>query len=124
MNAGALRHKIYFQKKTVPEPLDHFGSPQEDWATYPAFGQYDFWAMAAYETVGTREFPSQYKRNEEATVRFRLRYRSGIDADRYRIVFILDRNSSPLNVQLFDIFPPENPDGKRIELIIEAREVL
>ncbi len=116
MKTGPYRHRITFQKKTVPEALDNFGATQEDWAD-------DFECWAAKEVAGTREFPQMWKRNQECTVRFKIRYRPNIDSDSYRIVEIIDRDASPWDIKTYDIYPPENPDGKRIELVIEATEV-
>lgn len=112
--AGSLRHRITVQVKTETNEL---GSITETWAD-------EFEAWAAFEPLGSREFPAAEKRHAESTVRFRIRYRHGIDPARHRILITLDPNVSPSDVRIYDIFPPMLVDGKRAELHIEAREVV
>jgi SPP1 family predicted phage head-tail adaptor len=104
MNAGELRHLLTFQTKT--EARDSFGSAVETWTDA-------FTAWGRFEPTGTREFPQAQKRNAETIGRFRIRYRSGIDADTHRIVF---------DGRIFDIQPPVDMSGSRRELLIEASE--
>ena len=104
-----------FQKRPDPPNLDSAGAIGEEW---PA--DFEWWAQ--YEPLGSAEFPQFEKRFEQTTGRFRIPYRRGISASLHRIAFTLDY-SSPVQVQLFDIYPPLPVDGKRVELVIEAVEI-
>lgn len=117
MPAGSLRHKLTFQVKPrgEDETKDTFGSIGETWAT-------DFEVMGAFEPIGSREFKTEWKRYDETTARFRIRYKAGIDCSRHRIAMTFDSYSSPSDISYWDIYPPLPVDGKRSELIIEARE--
>lgn len=106
MEAGPLRHRLVFQAKT--ETQSGSGNITETWAT--AFTVY-----GAFEPIGSDEFPTFNKRHAKSTARFRIRYRSGISSNTHRIYF-QDRQ--------WDIYPPINPDGKKIELHIEATEII
>lgn len=114
MKAGTLRHRITVQEKTE---VNELGSITETWTD-------SFEAWAAFEPLGSREFPAAEKRHAESTVRFRIRYRHGIDAARHRILITLDPDVSPSDVRTYDIFPPMMVGGKRFELHIEARETI
>lgn len=117
MNAGTLRHRLTFQVKPrgEDETKDTFGSIDDSWAT-------DFEVMGAFESVGSREFPTEWKRHDETTARFRIRYKAGIDSARHRIMMTFDEYASPSDITYWDIFPPLPFAGKRRELIIEAYE--
>jgi len=117
MGAGDYRHCIDFEvDANADEDKDEFGSPQPDWQT-------DFEVWASYEAVGSREFPTNLKRNAEATVRFRMYRRAGVDSARHRIRFTLDPGASPPAYRYFNIFPPLESNNLA-EMIIEAEEIL
>lgn len=115
MKSGQLRQLVTFQSKT--EVNDSFGNSVEAWSD--AFNE-----MAAFEQLGSKEFPTAWKRYAETTARFRIRYRAGIDSDKHRIVMIFDESASPQVSSIWNIFPPEAADGKGFELIIEASQIL
>lgn len=106
MEAGKLRHWIAFQTKT--ETQSGSGNITETWTTA-------FYLDGAFEPIGSTEFPAFNKRHAKSTARFRFRYRTGISSDTHRIYF---------QGRQWDIFPPINPDGRKIELHIEAHEIL
>lgn len=119
MKAGELRNRITVQAKTVPETINTFRNPQEEWAD-----AFELWA--AYEPSGSREFPTSWKRFAETTARFRVRSNPQtrqINADKHRIVMIFDRTASPLVSQVWNISPPYPREGKPFELIIEGSEI-
>ncbi len=117
MKAGRLRHRLIFQSKPLPEDQNTFGDALEVWTDA-------FTLWGAFEVVGSREFPVAHKRFAESTARFRVRYRSELGdpkaADKYRIVFTLDANSSPIATSTWNIQTPMPVDGRRIEMYIEA----
>jgi SPP1 family predicted phage head-tail adaptor len=119
--AGSYQHWITFQKKPLPETRDAAGAPQEEWADA-------FCMWAALERINTREFPGRDKRYEETTIRFKIRYRSELVSpkvsDQYQILCVLDEDASPINHQVFDIYPPYDPVGRRRELLIEGKEAV
>lgn len=119
MNAGALNKLLTVQVKTVTTT---YGSAEETWA--------DLYAdiPCAIQPVGSREFPTNIKRNSEAQVRFVVRYRAGIDAAVHQITTIFDYDASPQVTRTFNIFPPQPLDAElknegRVWLAIEAIEV-
>lgn len=116
MNAGSLNKLLTVQVKTT---TDTYGSISESWS--------DLFAdvPCAIEPVGSREFPTALKRNSEAAVRFVVRYRSGIDAERHQITTIDDYDASPQVTREWNIFPPydADPQHPRHWLAIEAVEV-
>ncbi len=71
----------------------------------------------------SREYADVLKTNAEMTALFRIRYQAGIDPDRHRILFCLDPDASPPNVQTFDISAPIDPEGHRRELLIPAKGI-
>ena len=115
--AGKYRNLLIFQEKTETKD-SNFGSVIEDWLSGPSFE-----VMGAFEHAGSKEFPAVQKRFEQTTCRFRIRYREGINADRHRVIFILDRDANPVLSQTFNITPPVDPTGRRRELVIEASEI-
>ena len=115
MKAGKLRHTITFQVKT--QALDSMNAPIDgDWAN-------SFTVPAEKVSESSREYGDMLKLNSEMTALFRTRYMDGIDADLHQILFTLNPDASPPNVQTFDIDPPVDPTGRRIELLISGREV-
>lgn len=119
MESGKLRNRIVIQEKTLPGTKNSFGSSEEDWSDMLT-------VMAAYEQIGSKEFPTFQKRFAETTCRFRIRYNALLmrqdAADRYRIKFTLDEDASPPTTQTFNISPPYDPEGRRRELLLEANE--
>lgn len=115
MRAGTLRHLLTFQKKTV-DNSNSFKEARETSTT-------DFQVMGKFLPLGSREFPTGWKRYEETTAAFVIRYRPGIDAALHQIVFTFDPQASPVQSSLWDIRPPYSKDGRPFELFIEAVEV-
>jgi len=105
MNAGSLDRRIVFQIKT--ETQSRSGAPTEIWTDSVN-------VAAAFEPLGSREFPLNQKRYAETTARFRIRYRSGINPATHRISYA---------GQTWDISPPLTI-GRNIEMHIEASEIL
>ena len=116
MEAGSLRTRITFRKKA--ETKDSFNAVIEDWDD----DSEDITDVPCkYEIAGTREFQTAWKRHSESTARFKIRFIEELaenpadTADQYRIL---------LNDRSFNIFPPYDPDQRRRQLIIEARETV
>lgn len=106
MRAGALRHRITIQQKTIG--TDAFGGPTETWADVCTVN-------ASIEPLNGRELILAQSVNAETTERIRIRYRSGITAA-MRIVF---------GARLFNITaPPINPEERNRELILMVSEGL
>ncbi len=121
MNAGSLNNLVIFEAKTIPETQNTFGEPVDVWAE--AFREW-----AAFEVVGSREFPTAAKRFAESTARFRIRYRSELGdpkaADKYRIVMTIDPYASPVVTSTWNIQQPQAIGGQRVEMHIEASELI
>ncbi len=114
--AGRYIYRITFQKKVDPPDQDSSGATSEEY-----LDDFEWWA--AYEPIGSREFPAYQKRFAETTSRFRIPYKKGINPGLYRIAAVFD-HASPVQTQYFDIYPPLPVDGKRkTELIVEAVEI-
>lgn len=118
--AGTLQHLVTFRVKPLPEDVDTFGEPDEEFVD-----TFDVWA--AIEFLGTQEFPVTQKRFAETTVRFRVRYDPRIytthAADKLQIVTALDPAASPVVTSVWNIQQPIPIDGLLVELHIEASEV-
>lgn len=112
--SGARRHIIMFQVKT--EALDDVGELIETWAD--SFEEY-----AAFEPLGSREFPIAHKRHANTTARFRILYRGGINPDKNRIAFQFDPDASPPLTSIWNIHGDLPADGKFVEVHIEASEI-
>jgi len=102
--AGAYDRRVVIQEKT--ETQSDTGAIVETWADLLNLA-------AAFEPLGSREFPVDQKRYSESTARFRLRYRSDIDNDIHRIVY---------QGKTWNIYPPLII-GRNVELRIEASEI-
>jgi head-tail adaptor len=91
-------HLLVFNSRTKVK--DNFGQAKEVWAEA-------FRVRGAYQAAGSREFPTQQKRNAESTARFIIWYRSDLDTStasaNYQIVF---------NNRTWNIFPPIQLDGR------------
>lgn len=103
--AGDYDRRIIVQVKT--ETQSRSGDPQETWTDTLNLA-------AAFEALGSREFPVNEKRYAESTARFRIRYRPGIDSGTHRIIY---------GGRTWDIKPPL-VTGRNVELQIEASEVV
>lgn len=117
MSAGTFQHLLSFESKPIPEERDEYGRANDAYS--PEFEEW-----GAFEPIGTREFPSFQKVHQEATARFRIRYRPGIVADKYRIVLTLDYDSDPIEQTIWRILTPMAANGKIRELIIEATQII
>lgn len=74
MNAGRLNKRVVIEKPVSGSPTaDTFGEPIITWDTLA-----EVWA--AVEPLTGREFWAQQQVQNEITVRFRVRYRSDIEA--------------------------------------------
>lgn len=104
--AGKYDRRILIQIKT--ETQSRSGAVTEDWETETPLN-----VAAAFEALGSREFPIDQKRHSETTARFRIRYRPDIDPDSNRISYA---------GQTWNIYPPLTI-GRNVELVIEASEV-
>ena len=83
-----------------------------------------FYAWAAYEPVGSREFPASYKRNAESTARFRIPYNGiTIDPALHTIQMIFDDTASPPAISTWNILGVWPSHGERFEITIEANIV-
>ncbi|HEX7119399.1 MAG TPA: phage head closure protein [Longimicrobiales bacterium] len=105
MLAGRLRHRI-----TIEHPVsaqNEYGEPVEDWATFAE-------AWASREDLAGREYFAAKQTLSEVTTRFRLRYIEGI-SPKMRIL------SDGLAYKI--VSPPQDPEGRRRELIIMAKRV-
>ena len=70
MRAGALREKITLLAKSVSR--DSLGAEVVTWAS-----QFDAWA--AVQPIAGREYTTLQAAQSDITIRFRTRYRSGVD---------------------------------------------
>jgi len=118
MNSGdTFRDRIQFKQKTVT--TDTFNVKNENWDTNATFGDHGK-LPAVYEVLGSREFPVAFKRHNETTARFRIRYLATLDysgaAADYRIIH---------NGRTWNISAPytAKPKGRPRELRIEASEI-
>ena len=106
MNAGSLNNTITFQRASIA--YGTVNNQIQTWAD--AFTVY-----AAVFSQNGREFYAAQKLNEETEIVFKIRFREGINTN-MRIKYG-NRN--------FEIIPPINDaNGKRIELLISAKEVV
>lgn len=106
MKAGALRHKVTIQSKTIT--TDGSGGPVETWADFAT-------VHASIEQLSGREMIAAQAVNSETTGKIRIRYLAGVTAD-MRVVF---------GTRLFSITaPPINPDERNRELILMVSEGL
>ena len=106
MEAGKLNRKITLQIKTVIFDTD--GYRTETWADVATV-----WAEMI--TTGGKELYAAQRMNDETNAVFRIRYRSDLNAD-MRL---------KLGDRIFAILPPLNDvNGKRVEMLITAKELL
>lgn len=103
--AGGYDKRIWIQSKT--ETQSDSGNVTETWSNL-------YNVAAAFEPLGSREFPIDHKRYAESTARFRIRYRPGIGAGTHRIVY----GGKTWNISEPLVF------GRNVELRIEASEIV
>lgn len=114
IEAGKLDRRITFQTEVELSPRQsEMGTPLKQWVD-----AFECWA--AFEPVGTREFPSSVKLFAETTGRFRIYYREELDptfhphaSSDYRVLF---------NDTIWDI-QPATLIGRRVGLLIEAKSI-
>lgn len=99
MRAGALRHTITIQTRTVTR--DSYGGETETWADSAT-------VPASVESLSGREYWAARQTMASEIVRFRIRWRQGVTAD-CRIVW---------DGRTWDIESVQDPDGRRRELVI------
>lgn len=106
MEAGALDRRVTIQKRSIVSTVN--GYPQETWT--------DLMIRPARKiTTGGREFYAAQRLNAETTAVFVLRFTRAITRD----MRIKDGN------QIFEIIaPPNDVDGRRVELQIIAKELV
>jgi SPP1 family predicted phage head-tail adaptor len=105
MNPGTLNRRITIQQLTTGK--DDEGFPTESWNDF-----YSCWA--AVEPLKGREYFQAAAFNAENTVRFRIRYRSGIKPD-MRIVY---------DKRVFDIISVIDINEAHKEIHLMAKELV
>jgi hypothetical protein len=117
LGAGPYNVWLIFQRMPNPEsqsetgqaigvPVTHFETPGE------------------FQPAGSKEFPSAYKRNSEAQVRFRIPYPDVlVDPLLHRIVMEFDEDNSPPDISTWNILGVEAVGGQKFELLVEANRV-
>lgn len=105
MKAGDLNRQITIQQKTKVKDGD--GYETETWVTLATL-----WTQVI--TTGGREFYAAQKLNAETSAVFKVRYTEKVNA-RQRIKY---------GNRIFEILNVADPDGKRVELNISAKEVV
>lgn len=113
MQSGKLRRVVIFEKRT--QTTDSFRNVQDNWVE-------DFTDRAEDQAAGGDEFHYSWKRFSESTGRLHMRFRQDIDPALHRVLLYDDRFSPPA-VQILNIFPPYDPDGRMRELFIEYNEI-
>lgn len=105
MRPGQLRHRVTIQAKTITRGTD--GSVIESWADTAT-------VWAAVEPLTGREYWAAQQINAERTVKFRIRYRSGI-TPQMRISY---------SSRTFDIKSVINVEEQNRELLLMCEEVV
>jgi len=105
MEAGKLNHQITIQKKAIVKDAD--GYPSKTWVDLDPV-----WANVI--TTGGGEFYAAQRLNAETSAVFKVRYTEKINV-RQRIKY---------GNRIFEILATADPDGKRIEINISAKEVV
>jgi SPP1 family predicted phage head-tail adaptor len=111
MTAGALRHRIAIQSKTVA--TDGNGNRSETWADH-----YTCWASIS--SSGGREFYQARQVNAELTHEVSIRFKAGITAI-MRIKYTDPKDSNA--IRYLEIRAVNNPDQRRRMLSLMCREV-
>lgn len=105
MRAGRLNRQIRFEQAT--RARDSYGGYTEAWSTVAT-------VWAAIEPLNGREYFEARTVNTETTVRFRIRYRSGLDSE----MRIVDVETS----LVYDIQNIIHVDHGRRELVVMATQ--
>ena len=105
MNAGDLNQRITIQKKTLAP--DSYNEMIETWADLATY-------CAEVKTTGSREVYNAQKLYSETTAVFRTHYTGRINS-RMRIKY---------GNRIFAILGADDPDGRRVELMIAAKEAV
>ena len=119
--AGDLDKRITFQ--VVTRTHTSGGADSETWTD-----AFERWAE--YAPKHSSEFFEVQQRHAEVKAVFVIRYDRSRDIgflfatpENYRIVYVHDQEASPINEQLYDIYPPIPEDGGREWLLIGATDV-
>lgn len=104
MNAGALNREISIQSKAIIYDSSGFGTE-----TYTTIKK--VWAEII--TTGGREYYAAQRLNAETTAVFRVRYTPAINGT-MRIIY---------GTRTFEIIGLNDVNGKRVELLISAKEL-
>jgi SPP1 family predicted phage head-tail adaptor len=105
MRSGSLRRRLTFQAKArVDRPG---GGWSEDWKDA-------FTVWGSVRGLSARERIVAMQTEGEVTHQIRIRYRAGITP----AMRVLDADA------IYDIDPPIDPDGRRHELVMTARQVV
>lgn len=118
MNAGLIcRDRIQFKLKT--ETTDTFNAKIANWDTNATFGR-DGKVAAVYEVLGSREFPAAFKRHNQTTARFRIRYIAALDTSTAAADYRIEHNGRTWNMAApYTVKPKGHPR----ELHIEVNEI-
>lgn len=112
--SGDFTEYVQFLKMPAPSEQDTMGAPSST-------PQHHFYSYAAFQPVGSDEFPSSEKRWSETTARFIIPYQTiVIDAGTHTIRMTFDSWSSPPNVSTWNVL---GAYGDRFETTIEANEI-
>ncbi len=83
-----------------------------------------FYSWAAFEPLGSREFPMAYKRHAETTARFRIPYNGiTIDPALASVHMIFDHTASPPAISTWNVLGAWPTHGARFETTVEVSEV-
>ncbi|WP_031405272.1 phage head closure protein [Geobacillus vulcani] len=105
MNPGLFRHRITFQ--SFSETTNENGFPVQDWTDVKTV-----WAMI--KTLQGREYYQAATTQNENTIRFVIRYATGINPD-MRIKY---------KGRMFEILSVINDDERNVTMTIVAKEVM
>ena len=109
MNAGQLRHRVTIQQPTVTQ--NTHGESVVAWSSYAVR------VAAEVEQLSGRALFNAQQVQPDISMTVRTRYLSGV-TNAMRIVWHDGTTDRTLNI----VGPPINPDGKRIELMINCME--
>jgi SPP1 family predicted phage head-tail adaptor len=99
MNAGSLRRWVEFQARDAG--LDAFGQPPQTWNTF-----YACWGEV--KDLSMREMIAAQAINSEVSTRIKIRYHAGIEG----------KHRAVCGGVIYNLMPPIDPDGRKIELHI------
>lgn len=106
MRAGELRHLVDIQDNKPIQSSS--GAPKENWEDFAT----NIWASV--EDLAGREFLAAQQMNAEVTTRVKIRYMVGIKSS-MRVVF----GTRKLKL----VSPPQDPDGRKKELLLMCKEM-